>query len=200
MIPKTLHQIWIGPHPPPSKWMDTWKAKNPDMEYRLWTEADVPDLQRRDRIEYQLEQGRYAIASDIMRIAILEQHGGVYVDADSVCLEPIQDAYFMEFDFFVGWDYPDRRGMHPWRVANGTIGSVAHHRLLVNYLAWLGVAPMQKSWRLGGKALTTLLAGYRVSILPTCTFYPTNWDGRIAPVEGTIYAEQYWATTKGGYV
>ena len=30
MIPKIIHQIWIGPKPAPTKFMDTWKEKNPE--------------------------------------------------------------------------------------------------------------------------------------------------------------------------
>jgi len=27
-IPKIIHQLWIGPKIPPTKFMDTWKNKN----------------------------------------------------------------------------------------------------------------------------------------------------------------------------
>ena len=27
MIPKIIHQLWIGPKPAPTKFMDTWKEK-----------------------------------------------------------------------------------------------------------------------------------------------------------------------------
>ena len=29
IIPKIIHQLWIGPNPMPEKWMRTWKEKNP---------------------------------------------------------------------------------------------------------------------------------------------------------------------------
>ena len=35
MIPKIIHQIWIGPKESPTKPMDSWKNKNPDFEYIL---------------------------------------------------------------------------------------------------------------------------------------------------------------------
>lgn len=37
-IPRIIHQIWIGPKPAPTKFMDTWKDKHPDFEYIRWTE------------------------------------------------------------------------------------------------------------------------------------------------------------------
>ena len=36
MIPKIIHQIWIGPRPAPEKLMATWKEKNPSFEYIRW--------------------------------------------------------------------------------------------------------------------------------------------------------------------
>ena len=39
MIPKCLHQVWIGDQSKrPQECMDTIKRDNPDCEYKLWTE------------------------------------------------------------------------------------------------------------------------------------------------------------------
>ena len=38
MIPKIIHQIWIGPKPAPTNLMNSWKNKHPDFEYILWNE------------------------------------------------------------------------------------------------------------------------------------------------------------------
>ena len=40
-IPRIIHQIWIGPKPAPTKFMDTWKDKHPDFEYIRWTEKEM---------------------------------------------------------------------------------------------------------------------------------------------------------------
>lgn len=31
MIPKSLHQIWLGPRPAPLAWTETWREANPDL-------------------------------------------------------------------------------------------------------------------------------------------------------------------------
>ena len=41
LIPKIIHQLWIGPKPRPSKFMATWKEKHPDYEYIMWNEEDM---------------------------------------------------------------------------------------------------------------------------------------------------------------
>ena len=40
-IPKIVHQLWIGPKPRPSKFMQTWKDKHPDYEYIMWNEEEI---------------------------------------------------------------------------------------------------------------------------------------------------------------
>ena len=41
MIPKILHQIWIGPKAAPSNLMRSWKEKHPEFEYILWNEDEI---------------------------------------------------------------------------------------------------------------------------------------------------------------
>jgi len=41
MIDRIIHQIWIGPTPPPQKWLDTWTDKNPNWQYKLWDNEAV---------------------------------------------------------------------------------------------------------------------------------------------------------------
>ena len=50
MIPKIIHQIWIGPKPAPTKFMDTWKEENPDFENDSTTseESDYDEIDVND--------------------------------------------------------------------------------------------------------------------------------------------------------
>jgi len=181
-----IHQIWVGPNPMPLKWMGSWRKKNPDMGYSVWTNYRGFRYER--KIKHLIDKGMYACATDIMRVEILYDEGGVYIDADSVCLKSIQDAPFIN-GFFAAKDYTD------W-VANGVIGWPKEHPILKRYLE--RIAGPHHYWEYGARMLTACLDD-TATILPTCTFYPTNWKGNKAPVEGEIYAEQYWATTKGRY-
>ncbi len=82
-IPKIIHQIWIGPLPRPEKykrWQTTWQTL-PGWSYKLWTDEDVADLQLTNSDIYYKEKN-YGARADILRIEILNQIGGVYVDMD----------------------------------------------------------------------------------------------------------------------
>ena len=90
MIPKIIHQIWIGPKKRPDIWIDTFRIdyinKNPEYQYFLWTEDNINELFVDFpiyRIVYDLEQ-TYNGKSDILRYLILYIHGGIYIDADMV--------------------------------------------------------------------------------------------------------------------
>jgi inositol phosphorylceramide mannosyltransferase catalytic subunit len=90
MIPKIIHQIWLGPNKKPDIWMDSWKInycqKYPDWEYKLWTEKEILELNLRNKIHYDNETF-YNAKSDIARYEILYQYGGVFIDADSLWLQ-----------------------------------------------------------------------------------------------------------------
>src|SRR3990167_2863670 len=202
MIPKIIHQIWLGPAKMPTAWMNTWREKNPAMKSMLWREKELEEfgLQFQDKCNHLISKGEFRGASDMMRIEILDRLGGVYIDADSICLEPIEDALFMNSSFFVGRDYDHKRKEYVNRMSNGTIGSVPGHPVLKEYLERISKSDVTKWWKMGGEMLTSIVEGRKdVTILPICTFYPTNWDGRKAPVEGKIYARHIWGETKKLY-
>ena len=44
MIPRTLHQVWLGPDPIPARYMgflDGWRRLHPGWSYQLWTDGDL---------------------------------------------------------------------------------------------------------------------------------------------------------------
>ena len=91
-IPKIIHQIWIGPKPKPTKFMDTWKEKNPDFEYICWSEEEIEKRQIVFKCQEKIDEIEEINGkADILRWEILYKYGGVFLDADSICIEPIDD-------------------------------------------------------------------------------------------------------------
>jgi mannosyltransferase OCH1-like enzyme len=187
-VPLILHQIWIGPKKMPTKWMDGWRKLNPDMEYNLWT--NYHGFRYEKKIRHLIERGYISCATDIMRVEILYDHGGVYVDADSIALKPIQDAPFMNSDFWAVQDYTE------W-VANGTIGCTPGHPIMKAYID--KIAGPHEYWEYGARMLTDCIGENEVLILPTYKFYPTGWRGQKSKILGKVYAQHVWAHTRGKY-
>lgn len=123
MVPRLLHQIWVGPNDFPEEfagYQRTWLEHHPGWELRFWTEDNLPeDLMRpeaRERLRTPAER------SDILRMEVLYRFGGVYVDTDFECrrsLEPLIDG----LDFFVA-------DLKPGRTNNAFIGAQPGHPLL----------------------------------------------------------------------
>lgn len=89
MIPRIIHQIWLGDKPIPedqSRYIQGWRDKHPDWQYVLWTDANLPQMQNRALFDASDNCGW---RSDILRYEILQQIGGVYVDTDFECLKNI---------------------------------------------------------------------------------------------------------------
>ncbi len=87
MIPKHIHQIWIGPNPIPPKLialMDRLREAHPNWKYTLWKNEDVPQMPHHAQVVFDrfYNNGEYAFACDILRYYILMKFGGVYMDCD----------------------------------------------------------------------------------------------------------------------
>ena len=128
-IPKIIHQIWLG-SPFPDKylqWSNTWKSLNPGWDYRLWTDADVKEIDILDLSQYNAISN-YGPKSDFLRYHILNQFGGVYVDTDFECLKPFDDLLYA--DFVTGIGYPMKTELYV-----GLIASVPHHPITERLIA-----------------------------------------------------------------
>lgn len=94
-IPKIIHQIYEDPSGPPEILLQlakTWKEKHPDWEYCFWSKETIDNFMEKFYPELipTYNAFRYPVQRwDAIRYLILYQIGGLYVDLDYECLEPI---------------------------------------------------------------------------------------------------------------
>ena len=103
LIPKKIHQIWLGEQGVPKKsikWMNSWKEFNPDWEYKLWDEENIKELKVSDYDVYS-KKINPGYRSDILRYIILNKFGGLYADTDFECLKSIP-TNILQFSFIAG--------------------------------------------------------------------------------------------------
>lgn len=88
MIPKVIHYIWFGPEKSiiVKKAIETWEKRAPEYQIVEWNEHNLPDYQN-TFYQKALENDDYAFASDYARLRILQQYGGIYMDADMYLLK-----------------------------------------------------------------------------------------------------------------
>ena len=102
IVPRTIHQIWLGSKVPKKydMWRKSWMKHNPEFEYILWNEKKI--LETGLINEKQFKQTRnYGLKSDIARYEILYKYGGIYADTDFEALKPV-DSKLLSQSFVAG--------------------------------------------------------------------------------------------------
>ena len=207
MIPKILHQIWIGPKEPPIKLMKTWKEKHPEFRYILWNEEEL----QRSGIRLVCHKQIQAMAeingkADILRWEILHQYGGYFVDADSFCIQPF-DECFEHDKAFTGFENENtREGL----IATGTMGFVPNHPLCRDIIEWIQhsreaeeMIKTTRAWYSVGPGLITRMLNTGkyadVKVYPSYYFLPIHFTGDEYAGHKKVYAHQEWGTGKQCY-
>jgi mannosyltransferase OCH1-like enzyme len=97
MIPKIIHQIWIGDKAPIhiEEAMLGIKNDNKDFEYILWDNDNIHTLDLPKKVIDMLnnEDRCLCYITDVIRLLILNKYGGLYIDADTISIKPLSDLY-----------------------------------------------------------------------------------------------------------
>ena len=97
MIPKIIHQIWIGPNKVPEniqKLMNEVKEKTPGFEYKFWSEKELEEEFNKEYIQNIINKSLHIVfATNVFRLKILEKFGGIYLDADTKIVQPLENLY-----------------------------------------------------------------------------------------------------------
>lgn len=207
-IPKILHQLWIGPKSPPTRLLATWKEKHPDYEYILWNEAEFA---RREFVPSCIDQINLIQEingkADILRWEILYKYGGVFFDADSICIEPLDNDLFLTKTGFAAFENETERGT---LIATVAMGFVPHHPLCADIIEWIQTDPEAevmirnyKAWYSVGPALITRFLDTKrysdFTIFPSHFFLPHHFTGDRYDGHQKVYAYQEWGNTKQIY-
>lgn len=225
-IPRIIHQIWVGPNPAPTDWIDTWRAQ-PGWTHVLWISAGPTELLKftgeirgatglrsvvgtsllettnpelTTALAFYEERGMWHGIADIVRVAVLHAFGGVYVDADTTRQGDLEDLIAERRLLLIsGWGSS--------RVINGFLAGPPNHRLWRRWLEEIhdsaAAGVLDPPWNtIGGTMLTRLVdeLDLRDHVAPTEAFMSTDLHGRHRAPEGaTPIAEHYYATTHNRY-
>ena len=202
-IPKIIHQLWIGTLPPPSYFMEIWRVKHPDFQYILWNEENI------EKLNLSLVGGKSKIdemqeicgKADIYRWYILYLFGGIFIDADSICIERIDDVLLNTTAFATYENEKVRRGL----VAVGTMGFTKNYSLCLDALEWIRRNNLvgKRAWQTTGPVLLTNLlkmGKYKdMTIFPSYFFLPVHHTGEKYDGHHKVYSHQLWGSTKNNY-
>ncbi len=204
MTPKTIHIIWVGDQRrKPQNCINTWQRRNPDWTVRVWGNEELANYgwvnarHMREMAPRELNG-----VADMMRWEILYNEGGFVVDADSVCVRPLDD-WLAKAEAFACWESEIAR---PGLIAAGYVGAVPGNPFIGQIVldiqneatvtdrpAWQSVGPLR---------LTQSHALYRyagLTVWPSHFFIPEHFTGVRYEGGGAIYAHQEWASTRCTY-
>jgi len=131
-IPREIHFIWLGGSLPVKyeSIVEGWRSRHPDWKVIVWTDADAVAFMScestRKQSSGQFQHAtNYGMKSDIFRYEILLNRGGVYVDIDYECVQPLESAtWWGSFAAFAGWSHT-----RALEINNGIMGCTAGHPL-----------------------------------------------------------------------
>lgn len=103
MIPKTIHYCWFGRNSKPElaqKCFESWKKYCPDYELIEWNE-DNYDIQSSPLFVRQAyEAKKWAFVTDYVRLKVVYEHGGIYLDTDVEVIKKLDDL--LKYNAFFG--------------------------------------------------------------------------------------------------
>lgn len=176
-------------------------------EHRLWTEVDLAGLDMRNRNLFEAaerEAPRDAIRwrVDVARLEILHRFGGIYADADAVCLRPLDPL--LDHRMFLPQSPNDTA-----LVTNAVMGAEPGHPFLDALIRELPAnATAYRGQRLvdtvGGKYITRMLAQHQpigVTVLPWWQFTAQSIRdrdrGQQAKPHPDAYIQHVYGNTRG---
>lgn len=179
MIPPIIHQIWIGPKPIPENcrgWCERFKTMNPGWRHTLHG-SELLERYASDPFirSMQATEEKVAFVTDRLRVLLLRDEGGIYIDSDAEPVRPLATLNRVwngvRTDFVTGMRPPDRRFVALHRgvsfVDNTVMASARQGRMILRLCAlYTSDKPKQTGYTQGLEVLrsadeTTVLMNYR---------------------------------------
>lgn len=91
------------------------KENNPHIEHKLWTDNNLPKMPENVNLVYNKfgDKKQYAFQADVLRIFLIKEYGGIYLDADFNQIGSLDELFDYE-NFFCEWNK---------LLLNGTFGA-----------------------------------------------------------------------------
>ncbi len=196
MIPKIIHYCWVGPRPKSEgilSSIESWSRLNPDFEIKLWNETNFP-IDDFPFTRKMYREKRWAFVADYIRLHVLKEHGGVYLDADMYLLQslsPLLDALCV-----LGEEAPGT-------ISAGMVAAVAHHPYISACKKFYDENPniLMTIPRILTKIYDEFDAKDAIVVYPPKTFYPfdaahiKSWHGQYLGPD--VYGVHLWEHSWG---
>ncbi|MCT8977270.1 glycosyltransferase [Clostridium sp. CX1] len=192
-IPRTFHRIWLGDKPMPIDFINygrTWCRKHPSWGIKLWTDKNMIPLQNQKAFDNAFHP---VLKSDIAKLEILYNFGGVYIDCDFECLRNIE-ALITDRNFFAAYESYDM-------ISTAIMGCSPKNPIIKTLIDGIPKALKFRkcrtiNYRLGqAYATEKLVDRHDIKIFDSALFYPYLYDEKNKKNNKfpNAYAVHHWA-------
>lgn len=97
MIPKVIHYCWFGQNQKSDlalKCIRSWKKKCPDYKIIEWNESNYEIKKAPLYVRQAYEAKKWAFVTDYVRLAVIYENGGIYLDTDVEIKRSLDDLLF----------------------------------------------------------------------------------------------------------
>lgn len=123
-IPRKIHYCWFGKNemgPLQKMCLESWKRICPDYEIICWNEENY-NVEKNLYIKQAYEKKKWAFVSDYVRLDVLFEYGGIYVDTDVELIKSID--FLLKQQAFIAY------GEWPALNSGAGIGSVKGNSII----------------------------------------------------------------------
>ena len=103
-IPKVIHYCWFGKgkmSPLSQKCIKSWRKYCPEYKIICWNEENF-DVTENQYAKEAYDAGKWAFVSDYVRLKVLYNEGGIYLDTDVELIKPLDNL--IETYGYMGFD------------------------------------------------------------------------------------------------
>lgn len=195
MIEKKIHYIWFGGEKPVKvkNLIESWKKKLPDYELIEWNENNIDISKEMEENKFFREcynRKLWAFASDYIRVKVMYEHGGIYLDTDMEILKSLDSL--LNDNFFIGKEDEST-------ISFGIVGAKKNHNFFKRMLEFY----QEEVWS-SNLYIVTSIASYicneykdelkDIKIYDSEYFYPYTQDEELTAqhIKDNTYAIHHW--------
>lgn len=139
-IPKIIHYCWFGLKDKPpivQKCINSWKTKLPDYEIKEWNENNF-DVFIHKFTARAYEIKNFAYVSDYVRLHVLKEYGGFYLDTDTEIIKSLNSL--LEHESV--WGFEEKN-----YIATSFIGAKPNNELICEFIDYYNGVEWQDETR-----------------------------------------------------
>lgn len=205
MIEKKIHYVWFGGDKPEKvlKCIKSWKNILPEYEIIEWNEKNFDiekEMQENKFFRECYKRKLWAFVSDYVRVKVLYEYGGIYLDTDMEIIKDITPL--LNTKLFLGYE-------NDYTMSFGIVGTVAKNDIFKKFIEFyeeeIWHSPLHIVTGIFTKILTekygdtSNISKEEVIVYPREYFYPYNHDEKFTKecITSNTYTIHWWEKSWG---